>query len=246
MDFTQFISLLENDELFFSKASEYDDPFEGSLPQSHEEEAREDVFFDKSINWAVELLPKFRKICKKYTYLSCWHLNNGESAAMWDIYLKSNQGICIQSTVNNLIDSISTDKPVYISEVEYIDYEEDEIPGWQNLGDSISPFIHKRDSFQHESELRAIIQDLPWHENSESEITPEEIRNEPINKENNSDSDENSGKSVSVDLDQLIDTIRISPEADDWIEELAADVCESYEIDADLIIDSKMTRDPFH
>ncbi|WP_435552607.1 hypothetical protein [Natrinema sp. CGMCC1.2065] len=242
MDFTQFISMLENQYFFFSRADNFDDPFEGSLPQTHEENVREDIFHEKSVNWSVQLLPKFRKLCKKYTFLNCWHLNGGESAAMWDIYLRSNQGICIQSTIDDLIDGLDTEEEVYISKVDYINYEEDDIPGWQGLGDTLSPFIYKRGSFRHESEVRAIIQDLPWQEEGKSrEITAEDIRSEDLDGDHY-----DPGRTVDVDLETVIDTIRVSPKAEPWVEKLVANVCKTYELEADLIVESRMSRDPYH
>jgi len=244
MDFTQFVSLLENDELFFPKADGLDDPFEGSLPKSHEQNAsdldQDPDLFDSSVNWATQLLPKMRKICKKYTYLSCWHLNDGESAAMWDLYLKSNQGICIQSTISDVKESIDTKDDVYISKVNYIDYEDNKMPEWEGIGNTLLPFIYKRDSFEHEEEVRVIIQDLPWHDQGDtSKITSKNIQKEQL--------DENSypsGKTVSVDLDELIGSIRVSPEAEPWIETLTQDVCDTYGLDPDLVVDSRMTREP--
>ncbi|QLG62216.1 DUF2971 domain-containing protein [Halorarum salinum] len=242
MDFTQLVSLLENDELYFPRADSLEDPFEGSLPVSHKNNVREEIFNEKSVNWAVQHLPKFRKICRKFTFLSCWHMNRGESAAMWDIYLKSNQGICIQSTIDDLIEGLNTEYNVYLSKVKYIDYTDAKIPGWTGLGDTISPFIYKRESFKHESEVRAIIHELPWHYSDEGgKITSEDIGDEDLE-----EGDYESGKTVDVDLDRLINSIRVSPQAQPWVAELTEDVCETYGLGADFVVDSPMEREPYH
>jgi len=243
MDFTQLVSLLENGYIYFPQADQFDDPFEGSLPESHEEEFRRDLLVNEksAVSWTVDILPRLREICKKCTYLSCWHLNAGESAAMWDIYLKSNQGICIQSTIDRFRDSITTNDDLYISKVNYIDYEEDTFTGWRGLGDTLSPFIHKRESFQHEAEIRAIIQDLPWHDaNGTSNITAEEIEGTSLD-----DEDYDSGREVKVDLDTLIEAIHVSPEAEDWVQDLVEDVCETHDVDPSVVDNSRMTKDPY-
>ena len=43
-----------------------------------------------------------RKKNREEFAINCWHLNDHESAAMWKLYLKSNEGIVIQSTFTNL------------------------------------------------------------------------------------------------------------------------------------------------
>ncbi len=75
---------------------------------------------------------------------------------MWKIYLKSNEGIAIQSTFNKFKDSLNDiNKPVYLGTVNYIDYEKD----FFNWGNRMIPFFHKRMSFQYQHELSAIISD---------------------------------------------------------------------------------------
>jgi len=161
---------------------------------------------------------------------------------MWDIYLNSDQGVCIQSSFESLRDSMDTDEDVFISKVKYVDYAEVEIPGWEGLADTISPFIYKRDAFKHESELRAIIHDLPWYQSGGTgKITVDDIRDEDL--ENGG---YEPGRSVSVDLDELIESIRVSPEAGSWVETLVEDVCDEYGLDTNLIDDSPMDQEPHH
>ncbi len=53
-------------------------------------------------------------------------MNNYESAAMWDLYLKNGDGIAIQTTVLNFKNSLDvTDETIYLGEVNYIDYTEE-------------------------------------------------------------------------------------------------------------------------
>jgi len=74
-------------------------------------------------------------------------MNNYESAAMWKLYLKTNEGIAIQTTCKKLIEALDKiAQPVYISIVKYIDYDNDFIDEFGNI---MSPFVHKRKSFIH-------------------------------------------------------------------------------------------------
>jgi hypothetical protein len=53
-----------------------------------------------------------------HTYLNCWHLNDYESAAMWDIYQRNNDAIAIQSTYTKLCNSLIQKEPdVFVGKV---------------------------------------------------------------------------------------------------------------------------------
>jgi hypothetical protein len=73
-------------------------------------------------------LRTFRFHCemlKHLNFYNSWHMNDGESDAMWKLYLKGSQGIAIQSTVERIQSSFqnTVTHPVYMALVEYIDYE---------------------------------------------------------------------------------------------------------------------------
>ena len=71
-------------------------------------------------------------------------------------YLKSDEGIAIQSTVKRLIDSFAAFADlVYIGVVSYIDYDKDNMrgPGCFNVFDFA---LLKRISYAYENEIRAI------------------------------------------------------------------------------------------
>lgn len=87
-------------------------------------------------------------------YANSWHVNEFESAAMWDLYLKSPEGIAVETTFGRLRDSFSVEPThrVFIGTVNYIDYDTMPLP-WDN---SLLLALHKRKSFSHEQELRAL------------------------------------------------------------------------------------------
>lgn len=93
----------------------------------------------------------------RFNAVNCWHANEHESAAMWKLYLKSDEGIAIQSTYKRLKESIIDDEDVLIGKVNYIDYETDIIDPNNQYGS----LIHKRKSFEHEKEIRAVITKWP-------------------------------------------------------------------------------------
>lgn len=242
MDFAQLVHLLENETLFFPRADLFDDEYEGTIPTKHRNIRKEKAPKD----WARELLPRFRKICKKYTFLSCWHINNSESAAMWDLYLDADHGVCIQSTYDRFVESLNSHDrdDIHISKINYIDFEEDTFYGWSEdnlLGSSLSPFLHKRENFDYEQEVRAIIHSPSWRDQKgESLITAETLRETSLDDE----SLPGYGKSVDVDVDKLIESIHISPEAGDWVGQLLSNISEYFSFDSSKIDDSQMSKKP--
>ncbi len=174
MDFTKFVSMLHTKSLFFARSDMFKDQFEGSYPKSffdHEEDKRKDFEktdyftfdpFDSDRKKYNQSIPysETRKKLREYVVINCWHCSDHESAAMWELYLSTNEGVTIQSHVMELTNcfdeamksSLENNYLSTIVPVEYIDFQKDnpEING-------ISAFALKRKSFEHEKEVRAII-----------------------------------------------------------------------------------------
>jgi hypothetical protein len=91
--------------------------------------------------------------------LNSWHINEYESAAMWKLYLESDEGIAIQSTLGRLNKSLKdTKETIFIGKIKYIDYEKESIPE----SNQYYPFLYKRKSFEYEKELRLFLK-TPSH-----------------------------------------------------------------------------------
>ncbi|TLS37732.1 hypothetical protein [Pseudalkalibacillus caeni] len=213
MDFTKFVSLLDSSSLFFTRSDKFEDPFEG-LNSSANEKLRNDVYGEKIPQEAFFKFDEIRKKVRPYTHINCWHMNEFESAAMWKLYLKSNEGIAIQTTFGNLCNSFSEyNDQVFIGRVNYIDYDSE----WMPEGNMLYPFVHKRKSFEYENEVRAVIQKLPL---SKTEAKVDwNVPPEPY------------GVNVKINLDVLIEKIYIAPTAPIWFKELVYSVTKKYELD---------------
>lgn len=152
LDFTKFVALLDKRALFFSRADQLGDPFEGSYSQASVLERQ-----NKVQPADAEFMKQVSQTMPKAILINCWHINEHESAAMWKLYLKSDEGIAIQSRYSRLKQSLqAAPEKVYIGKVNYIDYEVDIVPPWNGF----NPFLYKRKSFEHECELRAVIDTL--------------------------------------------------------------------------------------
>lgn len=211
MDLSKFIYLLSG-KLFLTRMDKFEDKFECTYPKFNKKK-RPDVY-----NSILRDCKEVEKICndfeiasqilKRTSYACCWHINNYESAAMWRLYLNSNEGIAIQTNINKLISSLRNDKKdIFIGNVNYIDYESEYLPE-DNL---LNLLLYKRKSFEHEKELRCVYTDF-------MEVT-----------------DDVPGKDVAVDLNQLIEKIYISPYAPQYLKEIIEDVIQKYGYNFEVI-----------
>lgn len=90
MDFTKFMAMLEEGGLFFSCVGKMDDPFEGSLTKLNKTLR---PLMHKNDN----ALPNAIANLRNEVAVNCWHASDYESAAMWELYSKSEEAVCIQS-----------------------------------------------------------------------------------------------------------------------------------------------------
>jgi hypothetical protein len=218
MTLSEFISLLDSKMLFFCVVNKFEDKFEGSITQK-DLENRVSMFNYLKTNYpeySDDLSIKEKKLRKDLRSLVCinsWHLNNSESAAMWKVHLKENEGIAIQSTFNRFVQALTGDKGnnVYIGKVKYIDYSKDNIPD----DHFIYPILHKRQSFEFEHELRAVVSVIPI---DKPEFTAFSASFKKYKK----------GVYVPVDLSLLIEKIFVSPNMENWQLKIVKSLTEKY------------------
>lgn len=224
MDFTIFISLLDKKALFFPRADNLGDPFEGSFPRINVQK-RKGVFTTLIETKDLSTLSDFYKLFVKLTVINSWHINDHESDAMWKLYLKGNEGIAVQSTVGRLRNSLNNYKQdvIHIGKVAYIDYDDERIPD-----DTLSPYFHKRRSFEHEKEYRAVIQ--RWKKKGNGAI---DFSKSPFQ----------DGIYVSIDLDKLVENVYLSPTCPTWQKDLAQSILNKYGLNR-KIKQSKLTEKP--
>lgn len=164
MSLDKYCSLLTTRSLYFSSIYNFEDRWEGVCPP------KSCKAFEKAYYLKVrKLIPGFRKSHKntppatflsdctqalaKCCYVNCWYMNDDESAAMWDLYSRKNKGIAIQSTYHDLKMAIATCREeISIGTVSYTDYKR----GLIAVDYGLEPVLHKRKSFEHEHELRAV------------------------------------------------------------------------------------------
>ncbi len=185
-DVIKFLSLV-NGELYFARADKFKDKYEGAIPRQNY------LHFAELYRGGEE-----RKVCKKefleelskrkkMVAISCWHLDESESAAMWEVYSRAGQGIAVCTTHKKLH---NINKPagyeMEMLKVDYLDFENDYHQGY--IDNQLLPFKIKRKEFQYEHEFRILLY------KNKLEVLPEE------------------GVKIPVDTQELIEDIIASPE----------------------------------
>jgi hypothetical protein len=247
MDLAKFVSLLQDDALHFSRIDHQSDNYEGSITRAMLAEQRQKWHALSDDEYARAFprpnpTPQQLENRFQYTYLNCWHMNEHESAAMWSLYQNGQpQGIAIRSTFRQLTKAITDERNIYITQVKYIDYERETIDD--------APFrryVHKRRSFEHERELRALyladrMKSVP--------VSPEEIdRNASWHsafKTVEVDPPDPGGVKIATDLDILVEKVYVSPKARPWYAELVRDLLKQYGRDWD-VKHSDLDADPVY
>lgn len=227
MDFTKLISLLESNALYFVRTDKFEDPYEGTWPRANVDAMRfagtNMVQTDPTATVSGDEVVSMFTGLRKFMAVNCWHMNEHESAAMWRLYLKTNEGIAVQTTYSRLRDSIIDQQKVWIGKVEYVDYESAKL----DQANALTAIVHKRLSFEHEREIRAVAFVLP--ETDES-FTDAHLA---------------AGLSVKVDLPTLIERIYVAPDAPGWFVKLVELVVNRYGLKSPVVQSGLYTRSLF-
>ncbi len=158
----------------------------------------------------------FRKEFKSI-FISCWHLSAHESEAMWRLYSKdTTEGLALQSTIGQLESSLPHDRLFSIRSVQY---DDDYV--WGPTEEPLTRFFVKRKTFEHEKELRVVVQDM--------KAGVEGLK----------------GIYIPVRVSTLIQSIVISPYAPDWMITVVTDTLKKFGIEARAHL-SNMGAEPFH
>lgn len=170
---------------------------------------------------------QFLRYQLSWTAVNCWHENDQESAAMWQLYLASNEGVAIETSFKRMSNSFAgVQEDVYIGHITYIDHEKEKIP----LGNTLYPLVTKRKSFQHEREVRAVI----WRGLAGTNQLCDTKAPNPWG---------NHGELVPVDMNLLIKTVYLAPGSPEWFVDIVQDVISRYGLKKP-VKSSKIDEDP--
>lgn len=199
MDFSKFVWFLENNALYFSRLDKFADPYEGSLPLLNRNNMS-DEGYDPVANCAPTFADRVEQLSRNSAFVNCWHMNEHESAAMWQLYSRS--GIAVRSTLQRLCGSLqSCPRDVYVGIIRYVDFEKDFLDPLNRFNLALT----KRRSFEHERELRVAVRV------GEDAYGPDGVA-------------KIEGLTVDVELKTLVQAVYVAPTTPDWLTVLVQQV----------------------
>ncbi len=249
LSLTKFISMLEDRALYFCNLDilAKSDPFEGALTKPNYNHrswiSANDLSIDERVRIGLTagmsdeetsqrlraaIASRERRIqlsfCNRRAfYVSCWHMSDDESAAMWSVYAGREEGIAIQSNYNRMITSLASAlQTFYAGAVQYINYQEVRMDDENGF----APALCKRKSYDFEHELRM----LHWDQSITHTLSneqpvgfraPEEIEKMPVS----------SGVIIPCDINILIEKVYVSPMASGWFLQLVESLVSRYNLD---------------
>ncbi len=233
MDISKLVDLLSTRTVFFSRADRFNDPWEGTVSQSDFDDFKQTVADLPDRETLITNYPRMFQGFRRHTYISCWHENSGESYAMWKLYLKSNEGIAVQTTFGRLKCELNkaTSRDIFIGKIEYRDPKKESIPGGRpyQVGDSyvvggFAPFTRKRLGFSHEQEVRALFRD------DASNV----IEDQP---------EDDHGLRIPVSIEDLVQDVYVAPGTPKWLRDAIQSVLAKFGVDG-IVRQSELDEPP--
>jgi hypothetical protein len=160
MDFSKYADMVTTSELHFARADKLEDPYDCSFMQFLGEQYKQ---ISSENPQGREWMRQVNTFHRLFVYVSCWHISDVESAALWWLY-SENKGetIAIQTTAGNLRSETKDKWPRDVIRMCRVKYDPQNAgkpigggrlfssSGWESI-------VYKRPSFVHERELRAFI-----------------------------------------------------------------------------------------
>lgn len=218
MDIGRFLALLTTQSLYFARADTLGDALEGTITSATVEQYHRDGTNPMFLPGFRKQVAKIRELLLQNMMVSCWHMNEHESMAMWQLYADQGKGLAIRSNYLRLIGSLSQSvEPFHVGQVSYIDYGGDTIVGKTLL----APFIYKQKALEHERELRAVIGGIPIRD-SEIDWSAKNAR----------------GILVRTDLAELIESVVLAPKTEAWIADALSATMRRFGIERPVLVSS--------
>lgn len=217
IDLPKYLDLLRSRSLYFRLVDKFPDRLEGALIPCIRSSI-DDAYRQGKAKYNADY---FCDRSRKGNFVSCWNVGDEDNMALWQLYGGASQSVAVKSTFEKLVTTAlrwKEEKEVLIYKVRYIDHFEN--PD-MIIGGYTDPLQFKHKAYSYERELRIIVprQHDGWEKN------PDGIRL-PIGNLNN-----------------VIDSIVVAPEAEQWFYEIIRDVTQKYGV-ASPVCRSKLTYAP--
>lgn len=230
MSFANFVWLLQNSSLWFARADQFEDGWEGEYPAANDAVFRAYIGPQLCESLNSPLAEIWRGV-KRTVFINCWHGSPHESATMWGSYSKSGEAVAIRSTVGSLIRSIRNNpRKIFMGRIKYIDYQTDLVDP-RNL---FAPYLRKRKEFEGEAEVRMIASVI------DSAKTGSGFRLDDYA----SIGDAPSGHRIQIDVSSLIEQIYLHPKCPAWFDEVVHKICAGFGFNNFQIRESELGKLP--
>lgn len=208
LDFAKFAAMLDHRDLYLPRADMLGDPLEGSITARDVEAYKAFLKEHRIEGESCDLLRTFLVRQRAWTYISCWHMSEHESVAMWRLYGQTSKAVAIRTTYGRLRKALAA--KFVIGAVKYTDYD----TGVAFDGNPTTPFFRKHVSFAHEREVRAVRSDLPTRPNPDPIQQAQGVSVVDLGK----DGPHGIWGGI-ADLGELIAKVYVAPASEGWFEE---------------------------
>lgn len=204
MDLPKLLDMLHSKSLYFRRADGFNDRLEGALfPSLRASMDRAHAAGEIETN-----ADYFYRRARIGNYVNCWTRGAKDSMAHWQLYAGVRSGVVVTTTIDRLIQTaLSWEREVIVHRVRYVDHLK-----MKNyvIGRYTDVLQFKHEAYKHENEVRVIVpqQGEDWDSNSI------ELRlNVP-------------------DLDTLVRSVVVAPEAGREFYEAVKGLCSRYGLKA--------------
>jgi hypothetical protein len=203
MDLAKLLDLLHSKSLYLRRADGFTDRLEGALFRNLRE-SFDDEFKKGNIKTNAD---GFYRNAREGNYVSCWTIGARDNMALWQLYGGVKTSVVVTTTVEKLATSaIAWNRKVHLYKVAYVDHAR---PPNYVIGPPRDILKFKSDAYKFENEMRIVVPQL-----DRTELNPSGIKLQ-IN-----------------DLNSLVRSVVVAPEADQSFVEAVADLCKKYGLNA--------------
>lgn len=199
VDLPKLLDLLHTKSLYLRRADGFPDRLEGALFPSLRETIDEE-FKKGNLRTCSDA---FYRNVREGSYVCCWTIGARDNMALWQLYGGIKSSVAITTTVERLVSTVSRwDRSVHLHKVKYIDHSK---PPNFAIGAFSDVLQYKSDAYEFEKELRVVMPQL------------NNISQNPM------------GIRIKLnDINELVRSIVVAPEADDSFVSAVADLCKKY------------------
>lgn len=204
MDLPKLLDLLHHRALYLRRADGFSDRLEGALFPSLRA-SMDDAHEKGVIPYDASY---FYRRARIGSYVSCWTMSSKDSMALWQLYGGVKSSVVVTTTVDRLVKTAFTwNRNVILHRVRYVDHVKMKT---YVVGPYTDVLQFKHVAYKHENELRLVVpqQGDAWESN------PMDLRL-PL-----------------PDLDTLVRSVVVAPEASDEFLEAVKGLCQKYGLDA--------------